>query len=240
VGASAQKTVSLEGADESVRLWDNSTAQHSNYESRDEIFYKKRAFMQTSSCELYIFKAAEGKKAVKSHHNVGGLPIELVRELGFDETPIEPLRMLFKDEVRRVGLELGVPRELVYRQPFPGPGLAVRIVGEITPYKAEIVRDADYIFREELHKAGVDENLGQYFAALSNMHSVGVMGDHRTYGLAVVLRAVITSDFMTAEAAEIPWNVLQTTMNRIINEVEGVNRVLYDITSKPPGTIELE
>jgi GMP synthase (glutamine-hydrolysing) len=171
---------------------------------------------------------------------VGGLPIELVRELGFDETPIEPLRMLFKDEVRRVGLELGVPRELVYRQPFPGPGLAVRIVGEITPYKAEIVRDADYIFREELHKAGVDENLGQYFAALSNMHSVGVMGDHRTYGLAVVLRAVITSDFMTAEAAEIPWNVLQTTMNRVINEVEGVNRVLYDITSKPPGTIELE
>ena len=189
-----------------------------------------------------VVESGDGKTSdvIKSHHNVGGLPIELVRELGFDETPIEPLRMLFKDEVRRVGLELGVPRELVYRQPFPGPGLAVRIVGEITPYKAEIVRDADYIFREELHKAGVDENLGQYFAALSNMHSVGVMGDHRTYGLAVVLRAVITSDFMTAEAAEIPWNVLQTTMNRIINEVEGVNRVLYDITSKPPGTIELE
>ena len=189
-----------------------------------------------------VVESGDGKTGdvIKSHHNVGGLPIELVRELGFDETPIEPLRMLFKDEVRRVGLELGIPRELVYRQPFPGPGLAVRIVGEITPYKVQIVQDADYIFREELHKAGADENLGQYFAALSNMHSVGVMGDHRTYGLAVVLRAVITSDFMTAEAAEIPWNVLQTTMNRIINEVEGVNRVLYDITSKPPGTIELE
>ena len=189
-----------------------------------------------------VVESGDGKKSdvIKSHHNVGGLPIEVVRELGFDETPIEPLRMLFKDEVRRVGLELGIPRELVYRQPFPGPGLAVRIVGEITPGKAEIVRDADYIFREELHKAGVDENLGQYFAALSNMHSVGVMGDHRTYGLAVVLRAVITSDFMTAEAANIPWEVLQTTMNRIINEVDGVNRVLYDITSKPPGTIELE
>ena len=189
-----------------------------------------------------VVESGDGKTGdvIKSHHNVGGLPIELVRELGFDETPIEPLRMLFKDEVRRVGLELGIPGSLVYRQPFPGPGLAVRIIGEITPYKVQIVQEADYIFREELHKAGADEGLGQYFAALSNMHSVGVMGDHRTYGLAVVLRAVITSDFMTAEAANIPWEVLQTTMNRIINEVDGVNRVLYDITSKPPGTIELE
>ena len=177
---------------------------------------------------------------IKSHHNVAGLPRKLVRELGFDETPIEPLRMLFKDEVRRVGLELGIPRELVYRQPFPGPGLAVRIIGEVTPQKVQIVQEADHIFRDELRKAGVDEGLGQYFAALSNMNSVGVMGDHRTYGLAVVLRAVLTSDFMTAEAANIPWDVLQTTMNRIINEVDGVNRVLYDITSKPPGTIELE
>ena len=177
---------------------------------------------------------------IKSHHNVGGLPINLVRELGFDQTPIEPLRMLFKDEVRKVGLELGIPKELVFRQPFPGPGLAVRIVGEITPEKVRIVQEADYIFREELHKAGVDEHLGQYFAALSNMRSVGVMGDHRTYGLSVVLRAVLTSDFMTAEAAEIPWSVLQTCMNRIINEVPGVGRVLYDLTSKPPGTIELE
>lgn len=189
-----------------------------------------------------VVESGDGSKSdvIKSHHNVGGLPIEVVRELGFDETPIEPLRMLFKDEVRRVGLELGVPKELVYRQPFPGPGLAVRIVGEITPHKVQIVQEADAIFREELHKAGVDKDLGQYFAALSNMRSVGVMGDHRTYGLAVVLRAVLTSDFMTAEAAEIPWDVLKICMTRIINEVEGVNRVLYDISSKPPGTIELE
>ena len=189
-----------------------------------------------------VVESGDGKKSdvIKSHHNVGGLPIELVRELGFEEKPIEPLRMLFKDEVRKVGLELGIPAELVYRQPFPGPGLAVRIVGEVTPHKVQIVQEADYIFREELHRAGVDENLGQYFAALSNMRSVGVMGDHRTYGLAVVLRAVMTSDFMTAEAAEIPWEVLQKSMRRIINEVEGVNRVLYDLTSKPPGTIEME
>lgn len=189
-----------------------------------------------------VVESGEGKigDVIKSHHNVGGLPIDVVKELGFDEKPIEPLRMLFKDEVRKVGLELGIPRELVYRQPFPGPGLAVRIVGDITYDKVRIVQDADYIFREELHKAGIDQDLGQYFAALSNMRSVGVMGDHRTYGLAVVLRAVLTSDFMTAEAAELPWNVLQTCMNRIINEVKGVNRVLYDITSKPPGTIELE
>ncbi len=189
-----------------------------------------------------VVESGDGKTSdvIKSHHNVGGLPVELVRELGFDETPVEPLRMLFKDEVRAVGLQLGIPRELVYRQPFPGPGLAVRIVGNITKDKVRIVQDADYIFREELAKAGVDAQLGQYFAALSNMRSVGVMGDHRTYGLAVVLRAVLTSDFMTAEAAEIPWPVLSRTMNRIINEVPGVNRVLYDITSKPPGTIELE
>ena len=189
-----------------------------------------------------VVESGDGKKSdvIKSHHNVAGLPIELVRELGFEEKPIEPLRMLFKDEVRKVGLELGIPAELVYRQPFPGPGLAVRIVGEVTPHKVQIVQEADYIFREELRRAGVDENLGQYFAALSNMRSVGVMGDHRTYGLAVVLRAVLTSDFMTAEAAEIPWEVLQESMRRIINEVEGVNRVLYDLTSKPPGTIELE
>ena len=177
-----------------------------------------------------------GESAViKSHHNVGGLP----EHVDFKDI-IEPLRNLFKDEVRHAGLELGLPEKLVYRQPFPGPGLAVRIVGDVTYDKVRIVQDADYIFREELHKAGVDQDLGQYFAALSNMRSVGVMGDHRTYGLAVVLRAVLTSDFMTAEAAEIPWSVLQTCMNRIIHEVKGVNRVLYDITSKPPGTIELE
>jgi len=177
---------------------------------------------------------------IKSHHNVGGLPHELVIELGFEENPVEPLRDLFKDEVRKVGLELGIPKELVYRQPFPGPGLGIRVVGEVTPEKVHIVQEADAIYREELLRAGIDTGRGQFFAALSNMRSVGVMGDFRTYDYAVVLRGVITSDFMTAEAAEIPWSVLQTCMNRIINEVKGVNRVLYDLTSKPPGTIELE
>ncbi len=177
---------------------------------------------------------------IKSHHNVGGLPHDLVVELGFDEKPVEPLRSLFKDEVRKVGLELGIPAKLVYRQPFPGPGLGIRIVGEVTPEKVHIVQEADAIYREELERAGIDMGKGQFFAALSNMRSVGVMGDHRTYDYAVVLRGVITSDFMTAEAAEIPWSVLQTCMNRIINEVKGVNRVLYDLTSKPPGTIEME
>ena len=181
-----------------------------------------------------------GSAVIKSHHNVGGLPHDLVVELGFDENPIEPLRTLFKDEVRKVGLELGIPRELVCRQPFPGPGLGIRVVGEVTPEKVRIVQEADAIYREELTKAGIDMGKGQFFAALSNMRSVGVMGDFRTYDYAVVLRGVLTSDFMTAEAAEIPWSVLQTCMNRIINEVKGVNRVMYDLTSKPPGTIEWE
>ncbi|MCR5675390.1 MAG: glutamine-hydrolyzing GMP synthase [Lachnospiraceae bacterium] len=176
-----------------------------------------------------------GGAVIKSHHNVGGLP----KHVDFKEI-VEPLRSLFKDEVRKVGLELGLPRKLVYRQPFPGPGLGVRIVGDITEEKVRIVQDADAIFREELARAGIDTGAGQFFAALSNMRSVGVMGDGRTYDYAVVLRGVLTSDFMTAEAAEIPWSVLQTCMNRIINEVKGVNRVLYDLTSKPPGTIELE
>jgi len=148
--------------------------------------------------------------------------------------------MLFKDEVRKAGLELGIPEYLVYRQPFPGPGLGVRIVGEVTADKVRIVQDADYIFRSELEKAGISRSLGQYFAALSNMRSVGVMGDFRTYDYAVVLRSVNTSDFMTAECSNIPFEVLETCMNRIINEVKGVNRVLFDLTSKPPGTIELE
>ena len=183
-----------------------------------------------------VIESGLGKSAViKSHHNVGGLP----DYVDFKEI-IEPLRMLFKDEVRRAGLELGLPEYLVYRQPFPGPGLGVRIVGEVTADKVRIVQDADAIYREELAKAGVDKGLGQYFAALTNMRSVGVMGDERTYDYAVALRAVVTSDFMTAEAAEIPFAVLSRVMNRIINEVKGVNRVLYDLTSKPPGTIELE
>ena len=176
-----------------------------------------------------------GGAVIKSHHNVGGLP----EHVDFKEI-VEPLRMLFKDEVRQTGLELGLPRHLVYRQPFPGPGLGVRIVGDVTAEKVRIVQEADAIFREELEKGGIDTGKGQFFAALTNMRSVGVMGDGRTYDYAVALRGVLTSDFMTAEAAEIPWSVLQTCMTRIINEVKGVNRVLYDLTSKPPGTIELE
>lgn len=177
-----------------------------------------------------------GESAViKSHHNVGGLP-ECV---DFKEI-IEPLRSLFKDEVRRAGLELGIPEKLVFRQPFPGPGLGVRIIGEVTAEKVRIVQDADAIYREEVANAGMDRSIGQYFAALTNMRSVGVMGDERTYDYAVALRAVNTIDFMTAEAAEIPFGVLQTVMSRIINEVRGVNRVFYDLTSKPPGTIEFE
>lgn len=177
-----------------------------------------------------------GESAViKSHHNVGGLP----DYVDFKEI-IEPLRNLFKDEVRKAGLELGIPEKLVFRQPFPGPGLGIRIIGEVTAEKVRIVQDADYIYREEIAKAGLDRSIGQYFATLTNMRSVGVMGDERTYDYAVALRAVNTVDFMTAEAAEIPFDVLQTVMSRIINEVRGVNRVFYDLTSKPPGTIEFE
>ncbi len=177
-----------------------------------------------------------GESAViKSHHNVGGLP----DYVDFKEI-IEPLRDLFKDEVRKAGLELGIPEYLVFRQPFPGPGLGVRIVGEVTEEKVRIVQDADAIYREEIAKAGLDRGIGQYFAALTNMQSVGVMGDERTYDYAVALRAVDTVDFMTAEAAEIPYEVLKRVMGRIINEVKGVNRVMYDLTSKPPGTIEFE
>ena len=177
-----------------------------------------------------------GESAViKSHHNVGGLP----DFVDFKEI-IEPLRDLFKDEVRKAGLELGIPEHLVFRQPFPGPGLGIRIIGEVNAEKVRIVQEADYIYREEIANAGLDRSIGQYFAALTNMRSVGVMGDERTYDYAVALRAVNTVDFMTADAAEIPFEVLQKVMSRIINEVKGVNRVFYDLTSKPPGTIEFE
>jgi GMP synthase (glutamine-hydrolysing) len=177
-----------------------------------------------------------GESAViKSHHNVGGLP----DYVDFKEI-IEPLRDLFKDEVRKAGIELGIPEYLVFRQPFPGPGLGIRIIGEVSAEKVKIVQDADAIYREEVAKAGIASSIGQYFAALTNMRSVGVMGDERTYDYAVALRAVNTIDFMTAEAAEIPFEVLQKVMSRIINEVKGVNRVMYDLTSKPPGTIEFE
>lgn len=177
-----------------------------------------------------------GESAViKSHHNVGGLP----DYVDFKEI-IEPLRDLFKDEVRRVGLELGIPEKLVYRQPFPGPGLGIRIIGEVTQEKVMMVQEADAIYREEIAKAGLDRVIGQYFAALTNMRSVGVMGDERTYDYAVVLRAVNTVDFMTAETAEIPWDVLGKVASRIVNEVRNVNRVFYDISQKPPATIEFE
>lgn len=183
-----------------------------------------------------VIESGLGKSAtIKSHHNVGGLP----DVIDFKEI-IEPLRLLFKDEVRKVGLELGIPEKLVYRQPFPGPGLGIRIIGEVTKEKIEILQDADYIYREELEKAGVAKNLGQYFAALTNMRSVGVMGDERTYLYAVVLRAVNTSDFMTADWAQIPFDVMDIISRRIVNEVKGINRVLYDFTSKPPATIEFE
>ncbi len=183
-----------------------------------------------------VIESGLGKSAViKSHHNVGGLP----DVVDFKEI-IEPLRSLFKDEVRKAGLELGIPEYLVYRQPFPGPGLGIRIIGEVTAEKVRIVQDADAIYREEIARAGVDKGLGQYFAALTNMRSVGVMGDERTYDYAIVLRAVNTSDFMTAASAELPWEVLSKVTSRIVNEVKGVNRVLYDCTGKPPATIEFE
>ena len=183
-----------------------------------------------------VIESGLGKSAViKSHHNVGGLP----DYVDFKEI-IEPLRLLFKDGVRRAGLELGIPEYLVYRQPFPGPGLGVRIIGEVTAEKVHIVQEADAIYREEIAKAGLDRKLGQYFAALTNMRSVGCMGDGRTYDYAIALRAVLTSDFMTAEAAEIPWEVLSRVTSRIVNEVKGVNRVMYDCTGKPPATIEFE
>ncbi|MCC8042747.1 MAG: glutamine-hydrolyzing GMP synthase [Oscillospiraceae bacterium] len=183
-----------------------------------------------------IIESGTGDAAViKSHHNVGGLP----DYVDFKEI-IEPLRMLFKDEVRALGRELGLSNVLVDRQPFPGPGLAIRIIGEITEEKLEILRDADYIFRDEISKAGLDKTINQYFAVLTNNRSVGVMGDGRTYDYTLALRAVETTDFMTAEFSRIPYDVLAAASNRIVNEVKSVNRVVYDITTKPPATIEWE
>lgn len=171
---------------------------------------------------------------IKSHHNVGGLPDDMQFEL------IEPLRSLFKDEVRRVGEELGLPAEIVWRQPFPGPGLGVRIIGEVTPDKVATLQDADAIVREELHRAGLDRDIWQAFAVLPDIRTVGVMGDERTYAHPVVIRAVTSEDAMTADWARLPYDLLERMSSRIINEVPGVNRVAYDITSKPPGTIEWE
>ena len=183
-----------------------------------------------------VIESGAGDAAViKSHHNVGGLP----DYVGFKEI-IEPLRLLFKDEVRQLGRELGLPEYLVSRQPFPGPGLAIRIIGDITKEKADTLREADAIFREEVAAAGEDKLLSQYFAALTNMRSVGVMGDGRTYDYALALRAVVTDDFMTAEWARIPYEILDRISVRVVNQVPGINRVLYDITSKPPATVEFE
>ncbi len=183
-----------------------------------------------------IIESGTGDAAViKSHHNVGGLP----DYVDFKEI-IEPLRMLFKDEVRALGRELGLSSVLVNRQPFPGPGLAIRIIGEITDEKLEILQDADWIFRDEIAKAGWDSKISQYFAVLTNMRSVGVMGDGRTYDYTLALRGVTTTDFMTADFARIPYEVLEKISARIINEVKSVNRVVYDITTKPPATIEWE
>ena len=183
-----------------------------------------------------VIESGLGKSAmIKSHHNVGGLP----DYVDFKEI-IEPLRNLFKDEVRKAGLELGIPEKLVFRQPFPGPGLAIRIIGDITPEKIAILQEADFIYRDEIAKSGLDRSIGQYFAVLTNLRSVGVMGDERTYDYTVALRAVTTTDFMTAEFAELPWDLLGKISNRIVNEVKHVNRICYDITGKPPATIEWE
>ena len=183
-----------------------------------------------------VIESGLGKSSViKSHHNVGGLP----DTIDFKEI-IEPLRNLFKDEVRKTGLELGIPENLVYRQPFPGPGLAIRIIGNITEDKLDILKDADKIFTDEIKNAGLDRSINQYFAVLTNLKSVGVMGDERTYDYTIALRAVETTDFMTGNWSKIPYDVLGKVSNRIVNEVKHVNRVVYDITSKPPATIEWE
>lgn len=183
-----------------------------------------------------VIESGLGDSAViKSHHNVGGLP----SVVDFKEL-IEPLRLLFKDEVRAMGLELGLPDYLVWRQPFPGPGLGIRVLGEVTPDKVEILQEADWIFREEIAKAGLDRDINQYFAVLTGMRSVGVMGDGRTYDYTLALRGVTTSDFMTADWARIPYEVLDRISVRIVNEVKHINRIVYDITSKPPATIEWE
>jgi len=183
-----------------------------------------------------VIESGGGAKAatIKSHHNVGGLPEDMDFEL------VEPLRDLFKDEVRRVGEELGLPEEIVWRQPFPGPGLGVRIIGEVTPEKVALLQEADAIVRAELHKAGLDREIWQAFAVLPDIRAVGVMGDERTYGYPCIIRAVTSDDAMTADWARLPYDLLEKMSSRIINEVPGINRVAYDITSKPPGTIEWE
>ena len=186
---------------------------------------------------IYVYGGQSNGNAdvIKSHHNVGGLPAHVE----FKEI-IEPLRLLFKDEVRALGRELGLPEYLVSRQPFPGPGLAIRVIGDVTKAKLDMLRQADFIFREEIDRAGLTQSMSQYFAVLTNMRSVGVMGDGRSYDYAIALRSVTTDDFMTADWTRIPYEVLDRASVRIVNEVPHVNRVLYDITSKPPATVEFE
>ena len=189
-------------------------------------------------CTIYpdVIDSGLGDAAViKSHHNVGGLP----SYVDFKEI-VEPLRLLFKDEVRALGTALGLDEKLVWRQPFPGPGLAIRIIGDITEDKVKILQDADAIFRAEIAAAKLDRDINQYFAVLTDMRSVGVMGDGRTYDYTLALRGVSTTDFMTADFSRIPYDVLEKVSNRIVNEVGHINRVVYDITSKPPATIEWE
>lgn len=181
-----------------------------------------------------IESGTDTTSVIKSHHNVGGLPEDVDFEL------IEPLRELYKDEVRQVGRELGIPEEIVERQPFPGPGLAIRCLGEVTEEKLKIIREADFIFRDEVKKAGLQNKIWQYFAALPNIRSVGVTGDERTYSHTIALRAVHSTDGMTSDWARIPYDVLEKVSTRIVNEVDNVNRIMYDITSKPPATIEYE
>ncbi|MGN0567773.1 MAG: glutamine-hydrolyzing GMP synthase, partial [Acutalibacteraceae bacterium] len=205
------------------------------FEDESKKIGKMNFFVQGTIYPDVIESGAGDAAVIKSHHNVGGLP----EHIDFDEL-IEPLRDLFKDEVRKVGLELGIPEELVWRQPFPGPGLAVRILGDITQEKLDILKNADAIFREEIKKAGLERSINQYFAVLTDVRSVGVMGDARTYDKLIALRAVTTDDFMTADWARIPADVLAAASNRITNEVRGVNRVVYDITTKPPATVEWE
>ena len=193
-------------------------------------------FLAQGTIYADVVESGSGDSAViKSHHNVGGLP----DYVDFKEI-IEPLRLLFKDEVRALGRELGLPDYLVNRQPFPGPGLAIRVIGEVTKEKLGILRDADFIFRDEIAKAGLDKSVHQYFAVLTDMRSVGVMGDFRTYDYTLALRGVTTTDFMTADWARIPYEVLDKVSVRIVNEVDHINRICYDITSKPPATIEWE
>jgi GMP synthase (glutamine-hydrolysing) len=179
--------------------------------------------------------SVKGSAVIKSHHNVGGLPAQL----GFTSL-VEPLRMLFKDEVRKLGVTLGLPEDLVWRQPFPGPGLAIRVMGDVTPEKVHIVRESDAILRQEIANAGLNRNIHQYFTVLTGVRSVGVMGDERTYDYTVAIRAVTTDDFMTADWARIPYDVIARISERIVNEVPHVNRVVLDVTTKPPASIEWE